>query len=74
MKQVKNVMPRPLIHASPVPTAKHVKVSSLSNLEPLIDDEDIIPEVPKKKGKKTSGVSREATKRNPPRKKRANGF
>jgi hypothetical protein len=74
MKQVKNVMPRPLIHASPVPTAKHVKVSSLSNLEPLIDDGDIIPEVPKKKGKKTSGVPREATKRNPPRKKRANGF
>jgi len=45
------------------------------DLEPLIDDEDIIPEVLKKKGKKTSGIMipQEATKWNPS-KKRANGF
>jgi hypothetical protein len=68
-KQANTIVPCPPVHASPPATAKQVKFSFLGDSEPLVDDKDV-PVVPKK----TSGIPQDATKLNPSRKKRANGF
>jgi hypothetical protein len=68
-KQANTIVPCPPVHASPPATAKQVKFSFPADSEPLVDDKDV-PVVPKK----TSGIPQDATKLNPSRKKRANGF
>ncbi|KAJ8592186.1 hypothetical protein M405DRAFT_859994 [Rhizopogon salebrosus TDB-379] len=68
-KQANTIVPCPPVHASPPATAKQVKFSFPGDSEPLVDDKDV-PVVPKK----TSGIPQDATKLNPSRKKRANGF